>query len=152
MFNQPIGGDKHRASFYGGWTRNFAGRMHYHERGRGSALTRYAVRHGIKWMVVYHAPGTTTDEKAMKSYRNYRKFLRSRGINIPAHAGKGINEMVQGDPVYWLKNSTWRKGSKSWIKATFVRRTMHRVTIYVETSKFCGNLSVPANRVIEREE
>lgn len=81
-FDRPIGSDRHNVSFYGGWTRDFDARMECHKKGRGSRLTRWAVRNGIGWTVVYKAPGTTADEKRMKAMHGYRDFLASVGVAI----------------------------------------------------------------------
>lgn len=82
QFDRALGSEKHRAEFYGGWSRYLPQRLQHHAAGRGAAITRYAVRHGIGFKLVFSAPGTPADEKAMKAVKSYRQFLVSRGVAI----------------------------------------------------------------------
>lgn len=80
--DEPLGTEKHRAWFYVGWAKWFAGRMQHHRNGTGSHFTRAAWERGIGFKVVYAERGTRTRERAIKNWHDTRGFLESKGITF----------------------------------------------------------------------
>lgn len=75
-FSEPVGSAKHCARYYCGWTRNMEGRLHYHRRGAGAAITRAAVARGITFTVALFIPGATRElEREIKRSKNTRRWM-----------------------------------------------------------------------------
>ena len=77
-FSEPVGNERHSARYYVGWTRNIEGRLHYHRRGAGAAITRAAVARGITFTVALFIPGAKRElEREIKRRKNTRRWLES---------------------------------------------------------------------------
>lgn len=78
--DNPLGNERHQASFYVGWAKDPYKRCWLHEVGLGSAFTRAACKRGIKFEIVHIFEGTRADERKVKNWKNTRKWLASHGI------------------------------------------------------------------------
>lgn len=76
QLEQPLGGPRHFAEFYVGWTTNLDARLAEHRSGNGAAMLRAAVERGIAFDVIIAFPGTRADERRIKRQKNTPKFVR----------------------------------------------------------------------------
>ncbi len=79
-FSRPIGGPKHYAQFYLGWTPDREGalelRLSWHRRGLGARITRAAVAQGAELELVRTWPGySRKDERCLKNRKNHKRLL-----------------------------------------------------------------------------
>lgn len=97
--DQPMGGDKHKAQYYIGWTLDTAQRLADHKAGRGSAMLRAAAQRGIPFEIVATVPGDRALERWLKNKKDSRAALRwmqKQVVLCPCchreviHAGEGI--------------------------------------------------------------
>src|SRR6185312_13546295 len=64
-FSRPLGGPRHFARHYVGWTRDVALRVGAHEMGAGAKITAAAAAKGISFEVVHARRGTREIERAL---------------------------------------------------------------------------------------
>src|SRR5689334_12209588 len=79
-FSKPIGGPRHFAQYYLGWTLDRAGtldlRLSWHRRGLGSRITRAAVLAGASLELVKTWPkGDRALERKLKRRKNHKRLV-----------------------------------------------------------------------------
>jgi len=75
-FTPAVGNERHRARYYVGWTRNLDKRLKQHRGGRGSAISRAAVKQGCEIEVVLFIPNAGRDmERVIKQSKNVRRWI-----------------------------------------------------------------------------
>lgn len=69
-----LGGDRHRAKHYLGWSNDLENRLREHRTGKGSKFTQAACRRGLTIRVAEVWTGTRHLEKSIKRSRNLKRF------------------------------------------------------------------------------
>lgn len=69
-----LGGDRHRAEHYLGWSNDLDNRVREHRNGRGSKFTQAACQRGFTLRVAEVWTGTRYLEKSLKQSRNLNRF------------------------------------------------------------------------------
>ena len=103
--SQPIGNadkPKGRAQFYVGWADMLERRLREHRQGKASKITAAMVAAGAQLEVVYSQPGTRSDERAIKEYRNTPLWLE-RHLRKQARALQ--KDEVHGDRILGVSNA-----------------------------------------------
>jgi hypothetical protein len=80
-FSKPIGGPRHFASYYLGWTLDRPGalslRLSWHRRGLGSRITAAAVAQGCELELVRTWPkGDRRLERKLKNRKNHKRLVQ----------------------------------------------------------------------------
>lgn len=80
IVNGSLGGDRHRARYYIGWTQNIQGRLYYHRAGYGAHFTRAANQANLHYRVVAWIPGGTRGKRGtegeIKAWKNTRLWIQ----------------------------------------------------------------------------
>lgn len=66
-FSEPLGSDRHHAQHYIGFANDVDGRLYYHRKGSGSAITRAAKKRGLDLQVVRTWEGGKDLERKLKA-------------------------------------------------------------------------------------
>lgn len=73
-FSEPVGSPRHHASHYLGGTNHLSLRLAHHRAGRGSAITRAAVKRGSELILVRTWKGGFAKEKELKRGKNHKRL------------------------------------------------------------------------------
>lgn len=82
QLSAPLGNEKHSARYYVGYTDNLKQRLKYHRWGLGSSFMRAVKQKGLTFRVIYTQEGDRTEERRIKSLKNTKRFLKSKGVKV----------------------------------------------------------------------
>lgn len=78
QFDPPLGGTKHKATYYIGWCEDnqLERRLKQHREGRGAAITRAAAERGIVMTPIIVLSGDRNEERRLKNMKNTPRLVR----------------------------------------------------------------------------